>query len=352
MPQTPADVITDRPAGVQSRARWACTGPRWTLPVLRAPRRPLPARQRPLRTGGVAGRAPDRQRLQPPRRLEHVPRRGRSGLPGASAPRLRDAVTLVRRGPHRPLRLARRRGALRRRRRAVADRRPRHRARRDVPAARRAGDNPLELFQLAQPAGAQQDVRALLLDALVGAAAAGDAARCRRRRTEVVSVAGTLPGLQASPAPPPDSWASDARSDLASSRSRSSLARTARCPPPPGRRRNACSTSLPATRCRWAARTASGQAALQVDATRPLALANPGARRCGAAAAPGPPDRRAGRAVRAVRDEHRGRDPRRLRRLPAHALRRLAVAERGAGARRRRTALRLTAGRPACEEPT
>ena len=49
-----------------------------------------------------------------------------------------------------------------------------------------------------------------------------------------------------------------------------------------------------------------------------------------AAPAPGPADRRAGRPVRPVRDEHAGRDPAGVRRLPADPLRRLAVAGRRA----------------------
>ena len=45
----------------------------------------------------------------------------------------------------------------------------------------------------------------------------------------------------------------------------------------------------------------------------------------------GRPDRRAGRRLRPVRDEHAGRDSADLRRLPAHAVRRLALAELRAG---------------------
>jgi redox-sensitive bicupin YhaK (pirin superfamily) len=59
-----------------------------------------------------------------------------------------ETVTVVRRGLLRPLRFDGRDRALRPRRRAVADRRARHPARRDVPAARRQRDNPLELFQI------------------------------------------------------------------------------------------------------------------------------------------------------------------------------------------------------------
>jgi predicted lactoylglutathione lyase len=71
----------------------------------------------------------------------------RARLPGAPAPRLRDRHHRAQ-GPDRPQRLAGRHRALRRRRRAVGDRRPRHRALGDVPAAEDAMENPLELFQI------------------------------------------------------------------------------------------------------------------------------------------------------------------------------------------------------------
>jgi hypothetical protein len=95
----------------------------------------------------VAGRPPDRPGLQPQGRLEHVPRRHGAGLSLAPAPRLRDRDHRAQ-GPGRPLRLAGRHRALRRRRRAVAHGRQGHRAFGDVPAARPGAPNPLELFQI------------------------------------------------------------------------------------------------------------------------------------------------------------------------------------------------------------
>ena len=68
-------------------------------------------------------------------------------------------------------------------------------------------------------------------------------------------------------------------------------------------------------------------------------------RRRGARAA-GPPDRRAGRAVRTVRDERRGRDRAGVRRLPRDRLRRLAVADRRSRAPTRRGPLRPPRRRP------
>ena len=58
--------------------------------------------------------------------------------------------------------------------------------------------------------------------------------------------------------------------------------------------------------------------AVQLAPDAALALEN-GAGRERAPAAAGPADRRAGRAARSVRDEHRGRDPAGVRGLPAHA---------------------------------
>jgi hypothetical protein len=93
-----------------------------------------PQGQRQDGAGGAAGRARHRPGLQPQGRLEHVPRRHGAGLSGAPAPRLRDRDHRAQ-GPDRPQRLAGRHRALRRRRRAVGHRRPRHRALGDVPAA-------------------------------------------------------------------------------------------------------------------------------------------------------------------------------------------------------------------------
>ena len=67
--------------------------------------------------------------------------------------------------------------------------------------------------------------------------------------------------------------------------------------------------------------------ASRVRADAPVTLQN-GEGRKRAPAPPGPPDRRAGRAPRAVRDERAPRDPAGVRGLPAHGVRRLALAER------------------------
>ena len=134
------------------------------------------------------------------------------GFPAAPAPRLRDGDH---RAPrlHRSLRLARRDGALRPRRRAVAHRRRRHRPlRRCSRCSSATSPNPLELFQIwLNLPSAGQARRAALLDALERrrsrAATFTDEAG---RTTEVTVIAGQLDGKRAPP-PPPHSWAARAR---------------------------------------------------------------------------------------------------------------------------------------------
>ena len=116
--------------------------------------------------------------------------------------------------------------------------------------------------------------------------------------------------------------------------------------PPAARRREPHALLLP----RRAACAIGGRAIArrrtrsQLRADAPVALEN-GADESRAAAAAGPADRRAGRAARPVRDEHARGDPAGDRRLPAHAVRRLAVAQRRPGARARRGPVRAAAGR-------
>jgi hypothetical protein len=136
------------------------------LPVLRLPRRRLPARQRAAGTRRGADRARPGAGLRRPGRLAHVPRPAGARLPAAPAPRLRDSDHRAP-GPGGPRGLAGRHRALRGRRRAVADGRQRHPAQRDVPvagphAAQPAGAVP----DLAEPAGAAQDGAASLHDVL------------------------------------------------------------------------------------------------------------------------------------------------------------------------------------------
>jgi hypothetical protein len=136
------------------------------------------------------------------RRLAHVPRRRGARLPAAPAPRLRDGD---RRAPglidHSDS--LGRDGALRRRRRAVADRGRGIVHAEMFPLVDRDAPNPLELFQiwLNLPAR-RQDGRAALHDALARQHPGPRRARRRGPSTEVTVIAGQLGDVRA-PAPPP-----------------------------------------------------------------------------------------------------------------------------------------------------
>ena len=114
----------------------------------------------------AAGRARHWAGFRPKRRLEHVPRRRRTRLPAAPAPRVRDGDGRAPR-VHRSLRLAGRDGAFRRRRRAVAHRWWRHRALRNVSAARARARQPARAIpDLAESSGRRQNGRAAFHDAV------------------------------------------------------------------------------------------------------------------------------------------------------------------------------------------
>ena len=104
-----------------------------------------------------------------------------------------ETVTIVRKGRDRPLRFARRDRALRRRRRAVADRRQGHRSRacRDVPAARPGGGQTFhaELLPLARGAASACPDRALPAARLPG--------YCDRAALELFQIWLNLPAIAA-----------------------------------------------------------------------------------------------------------------------------------------------------------
>ena len=120
------------------------------------------------------------------------------GFPAASAPRLRDGDDRPHR-LHRSLRLARRDGALRQGRRAVADGRRRHRALGDVSAARTRPAEPARaVSDLAEPAGADKLVApyfTMFWDQDIPRLR--PARRRRAARSTITVIAGALGGLTA-----------------------------------------------------------------------------------------------------------------------------------------------------------
>ena len=158
---------------------------------------------------------------------------------------------------------------------------------------------------------------------------------------ELRIIAGTLGDAKAPP-PPPSSWASRAEADVA--------IWTIKLQP-------GAAWTVPAARVGTnrtlylfkGAATIGGRAIavntgvlVRPDAEVPICRGG----RDRDLAAPGQTDRRAGRAARSVRDEHARRDPAGVPRLPAHALRWLAVAERRSGASARRGQVREARRRP------
>ena len=137
------------------------------------------------------------------------------------------------------------------------------------------------------------------------------------RRTEVTVVAGEIGGLTP-PAPPPNSWASRPESDLAIWVLRLDADARGRCPG-----RGGPETVRMLYFFEGAALRVAGT---DVDVNTALVLRRRHRRRTHRGSARGrvpraasAPDRRAGRAVRTVRDEHRRRDP--SRRSPTTAAR-------------------------------
>ena len=129
------------------RARHAVADDR-SLPVLRAPRRPLSGRQRRARTGRVARRTRPRPGFRRDRRLADVPRTGGRRLPAATRTAAsRPSPTCDAASSTTPIRWARRRGSAA----ATCSGSPRAPASctpRCSRSSTRTRPNPLELFQI------------------------------------------------------------------------------------------------------------------------------------------------------------------------------------------------------------
>ena len=252
------------------------------------------------------------------------------GLPAAPAPRVRDGDHRSPRA-HRPLRLARRGGALRPGRRAVAHRGRRHRALRDVPAARaraRPTRSSSSRIWLNLP-GEDKLVPphfAMLWDRDIPRCRfTDDAGRRRRSRSS--------PGSSTASA-------RRRRRRARGRRDRTPTSPSGRCSLPPGARWTVPPAANPesvrtlyffrGSSLRVAGEKLDAHAAVVVRERR-RGPARGRRRRVRAAAAPGAAHRRAGRAVRPVRDEHARRDPAGDPGLSAHAVRRLAVARGRSG---------------------
>ena len=297
----------------------------------------LPGGQRAARARRVARRPRHRAGLRRQGRLAHVPRRRRAGLSRSTrtaasrpSPSCGAASSITRTRSARP--------------RATA-------------AATCSGSPPasgivhaemfplldagrsrtrVELFQIwLNLPRADKMVAAALLDALerrrsrahASRDAAGRDDRGHRRRRRATRRARALP-------PPPNSWAAGPSATSRSGRSSWRPARAGRCRRR-ARQRTARSTSSAATALGVAgARASPAQTAgIELRADVDAELEN-GRRRGRAPAAAGPPDRRAGRAARPVRDEHAAR--RSSRRSPTTSARSSAAGPgtAGSGARR------------------
>jgi redox-sensitive bicupin YhaK (pirin superfamily) len=205
------------------------------------------------------------------------------------------------------------------------------------PLTERERDNPLELFQIWLNLPIRDKMAEPYFSMLWSNTIPKHVVRDSEGRTVEIMMTGGHYGDVRAPAPPPSSWAAHADSNVAIWTIK--LAPHARftLPAAPGTNRSLYffrgqgldvdGHAIPVQPPRRAARRAGRGA-------------DRGLRRDRGAAAAGQADRRAGRPLRPVRDDDARGDPPGDRRLPAHAVRRLAVGQRRSGARARGRPLR------------
>ena len=144
-----------------------------------------------------------------------------------------------------------------------------------------AHDNPLELFQIWLNLPARSKMCApyfsMMWSAQLPRATLRDGAG---QATELVAVAGLLPGLAWPPAPPPDSWASVADADLGIFTLALDPDARFTLPAAAGPQTQRVLYFFAGDALQVAGQDAGSHAALHIDPTRPLALANPGTQRC------------------------------------------------------------------------
>ena len=147
-----------------------------------------------------------------------------------------------------------------------------------------ASDNPLELFQIWLNLPARSKMCAPYFSMLwAGQLPRAHVGGPNGAATEVVAVAGHLPGLDGlamPPAPPPDSWASGADADLGIFTLALQPGARFTLPAAAGARTQRVLYFFAGDGLQLAGQDGGGHAAFQLDATKPLELANPGAQRC------------------------------------------------------------------------
>ena len=162
-------------------------------------------------------------------------------------------------------------------------------------------------------------------------------------RVVLTVIAGAVDGVTPPP-PPPSSWASTPESDLAIWHLAFEPGSSWTLPPAAGPDTIRTLYVFDGESVQIGEHDLARDTGSVLRCDEPVAVSSRAGRR--GARPPGPPDRRAGRPAGPLRDERRGRAAPDVPRLPAHRLRRLALARPRPGARRRRGPLRAPPRRP------